>query len=183
MSIQKHLKMKNLILILFITISSFSFAQAANLEQIREDYIAAIGNSDKADKLCDQLEGIKNPSALIMAYLGSVQAIKAKHAWNPVNKMSYLKQGFNTIDKAVEKDPNQLEVRFLRFSLQFYVPSFLGYSKNLINDKNKIVSILKNSSNTKLDVDGEILKNMVNFMIDSKKCNAQEVAVLKRVLV
>jgi hypothetical protein len=183
MCIKKHLKMKNLILILFITISSFSFTKAANLEQIREDYIAAISDSDKADKLCNQLQEVKNPSALIMAYLGSVQAIKAKHAWNPVNKMSYLKQGFDTIDKAVKKDPNQLEVRFLRFSLQYYVPSFLGYSKNLINDKNKIVSILKNSSNMKFDVDGEILKNMVNFMIDSKKCNSQEIAVLEKVLV
>ncbi|MBK0382777.1 hypothetical protein I5M32_07375 [Pedobacter sp. SD-b] len=175
--------MKNLFIILLITVSSSLFAQASNLDQIREDYIASINDSDMADKLCNQLEEIKNPSALIMAYLGSVQAIKAKHAWNPVSKMSYLKEGFGTINKAVAKDPNQLEVRFLRFSLQYYVPAFLGYSKNLINDKNKIISILRNAHTSKLDVDGDILKNMVNFMIDSKKCNAEEIAVLKKVLV
>jgi hypothetical protein len=152
------------------------------MDQIREDYIASINDSGKADKLCNQLEDIKNPSAVIMAYLGSVQAIKAKHAWNPVSKMSYLSKGFETINKAVAKDPNQLEVRFLRFSLQYYVPSFLGYNKSLMDDKNKILSILKNTHNSKLDVNGEILKNMVNFMIDSKKCNAQEIAVLKKVL-
>lgn len=174
--------MKNLFVILLITFSSTLFAQASNMNQIREDYIASINNSEKADKLCNQLEDIKDPSAVIMAYLGSVQAIKAKHAWNPVSKMSYLSKGFETINKAVAKDPNQLEVRFLRFSLQYYVPSFLGYSKNLTNDKNKIVSILKNSHVSKLDVNEEILKNMVNFMIDSKKCNEQEVAVLKRIL-
>lgn len=175
--------MKNLFVILLITLSSTLFAQANNLDQIREDYIASITDSEKADKLCDQLEDVKNPSAVIMAYLGSVQAIKAKHAWNPVSKMSYLSKGFETINKAVAKDPNQLEVRFLRFSLQYYVPSFLGYSKNLINDKNMIVSILKNSHVSKLDVNGEILKNMVNFMIVSKKCSAQEISILKKVLV
>ncbi len=174
--------MKNFVFIFLLIVSTSTFVQAANLDQIREDYIASINDSDKADKLCNQLEEVKNPSALIMAYLGSVQAIKAKHAWNPVSKLSYLKQGFATIDKAVEKDPNQLEVRFLRFSLEFYVPTFLGYSKNLMNDKNKIVSILKNMNPVSLNVDQNILKNMVGFMIDSKKCSAQEVAILKKVL-
>ncbi|OAQ42074.1 hypothetical protein A5893_02875 [Pedobacter psychrophilus] len=175
--------MKNLFVVLLFTLYSTLFVQANNLDQIREDYIACITDSDKADKLCDQLAEVKNPSAVIMAYLGSVQAIKAKHAWNPVSKMSYLSKGFDTINKAVAKDPNQLEVRFLRFSLQYYVPSFLGYSNNLMTDKNIIVSILKNSHVSKLNINEDILKNMVNFMIDSKKCSPQEIAVLKKVLV
>ncbi|MFC5284099.1 hypothetical protein [Pedobacter alpinus] len=174
--------MKTLFISILILISSLANVNARDMDQIRKDYIEAIADSDVADKLCQRLEDIKNPDALMLAYLGSVQAIKGKHAWNPVNKMSYLKQGFATIDKAVAKDGNQLEVRFLRFSLQYYVPSFLGYSKNLINDKNKIVSILRTTEPTALKVDKEILKNMVNFMIDSKKCNNQEIAVLKKIL-
>ena len=157
-------------------------AAAPDLKKIREDYIASISNSEKANALCAQLQAIKNPDALILAYLGSAQAIKAKHAWNPVNKMSYLNQGFNTINKAVNKDPNQLEVRFLRFSLQFYVPSFLGYSKNIDTDKDKIITLLQNEKNSNLNIDKKILKDMVNFMIDSKKCDAQEIAILRKVL-
>jgi len=175
--------MRTLLLGIFITIFSINaMAAAPDLKKIREDYIASISNSEKADALCTQLQSIKNPDALILAYLGSAQAIKAKHAWNPVNKMSYLKQGFNTINKAVSKDPNQLEVRFLRFSLQYYVPGFLGYSKNIETDKDKIISLLQNEKNSNLNIDKKILKDMVNFMIDSKKCDAQEIAILRKVL-
>lgn len=167
-------------IIIFIIFSTSSYA--IDIAQLRKDYITSISDSDKADELYKKLVAIKNPDALTLAYLGSVEAIKGKHAWNPVNKLSYLKKGFATIDKAVAKDPSHLEVRFLRFSLQYYVPDFLGYSKNLLADKDKIVSILKKNTSRELKVDKEILKNMVNFMIDSKKCNAQEIAVLKNAL-
>ena len=175
--------MRTTIFSLFILIFSFNaMAAVPDLKKIREDYIASINDSEKAEVLCSQLQAIKNPDALIMAYLGSAQAIKAKHAWNPVNKMSFLKQGFNTINQAVAKDPNQLEVRFLRFSLQFYVPTFLGYSKNIDSDKDKIITLLQNQKNTNLNVDKKIIKDMVNFMIDSKKCDAQELAILRKVI-
>lgn len=168
---------------LFIIIFNINaMATAPDLKKIREDYIASIGDSEKADALCSQLKSIKNPDALILAYLGSAQAIKAKHAWNPVNKMSYLKQGFTTINLAVNKDPNHLEVRFLRFSLQYYVPTFLGYSKNIDSDKDKIITLLQNQKNANLNIDKKIIKDMVNFMIDSKRCDAQEIAILRKVI-
>ncbi len=174
--------MRVIITMLFF-IGSFNQAKAIDINQLRKDYILSVDDSDKADAVCRKLESIKNPDALTLAYLGSIQAIKGKHAWNPVNKMSYLKQGFSTIDRAVLKDPNLLEVRFLRFSLQYYVPAFLGYSKNLIADKDKIVSLIRNTTASNLKMEKEVFKNIVNFMIDSKKCTAQEVAVLKNVLV
>lgn len=172
--------MMKLLFTFFLFTAIISNLFAVDINQVRKDYIKAVEDSDVADKLCQQLEEIKNPDALMLAYLGSVQAIKAKHAWNPVNKMSFLKQGFDTINSAVNKDPNQLEVRFLRFSLQYYVPAFLGYSKNLMNDKSKIVSILRTTDPTALKMDNSILKNMVNFMIDSKKCSEQDIAILKK---
>ncbi|MBU0695439.1 MAG: hypothetical protein KKE39_02780 [Bacteroidetes bacterium] len=172
--------MKLLVTIILFTLQITNL-KAYDIKQIRADYVSAINDSEKADQLCNHLENIKNPDPLILAYLGSAQAIKAKHAWNPVSKLSYIKKGFSTINEAVSKAPENLEVRFLRFSLSFYVPSFLGYSKNLTIDKNKIIDLLSKQSLIKLDVDKTILKNMVYFMIDSKLCSTQEIAVLKRV--
>nr|MBC7613025.1 hypothetical protein [Pseudopedobacter sp.] len=172
--------MKLLVTIILFTLQITNL-KAYDIKQIRADYVIAINDSEKADQLCNHLENIKNPDPLILAYLGSAQAIKAKHAWNPVSKLSYIKKGFSTINEAVSKAPENLEVRFLRFSLSFYVPSFLGYSRNLTVDKNKIIDLLSRPSLIKLDVDKTILKNMVYFMIDSKLCSTQEIAVLKRV--
>ncbi len=175
--------MKSLIVVILLIGGTVAKSLAIDLQQIRKDYIESVNSSDKADALCKQLENVKNPDAIILGYLGSVQAIKAKHAWNPVNKMAYLKKGFATIDKAIAKDANQLEVRFLRFSLQYYVPDFLGYSKNLITDKNKIVHILKAHQPGSVKLDNDVLKSIVKFMIYSKKCTDDEVNMLKKFLV
>ncbi len=173
--------MKTIITIIFF-IGSFYQVKAIDINQLRKDYILSVEDSDKADELYKKLTSIKNPNALTLAYLGSVEAIKGKHAWNPVNKLSYLKQGFATIDKAVVKDANQLEVRFLRFSLQYYVPAFLGYSKNLMVDKDRIVALVKNDNATDANMDKTVFRTIVNFMIESKKCNDQEIAILKKAL-
>ncbi|WP_017259758.1 hypothetical protein [Pedobacter arcticus] len=174
--------MKIILTIIFF-IGSFYQSKAIDINQLRKDYILSVDDSDKADELYKKLKAVKNPDALILAYLGSVEAIQGKHAWNPVNKLSYLKKGFATIDKAVAKDPNQLEVRFLRFSLQYYVPAFLGYSKNLTVDKDRIVALVKSNHTSETKMDKSVFNTIVNFMIDSEKCNAQEIAVLRKALV
>lgn len=173
--------MRFFLTILFF-INSFYQSKALDINQLRKDYILSVEDSDKADELYKQLKAVKNPDALILAYLGSVEAIRGKHAWNPVNKLSFLKRGFATINKAVAKDPNQLEVRFLRFSLQYYIPTFLGYSENLVTDKDKIVALVKNTHTAEIKMDKTVFKTIVNFMIESKKCTPQEISILKKAL-
>src|SRR6476661_3554940 len=109
--------MKKLITIIILSII-INKSYGYDIQKIRKDYIASIKNESTAVKLYEQLQAIKNPDPLILAYLGSAQAIRAKHAWSPINKLNYLKEGCKTLDKAVNKNPNQLEIRFLRFSLQ-----------------------------------------------------------------
>lgn len=182
MFIEEYKIMKNIIFC-FLFLACFTVRGFAyDLQKIRKDYIEAIKDADAADKLYKELKAIKNPSPLILAYLGSADAVRAKHSWNPVNKMAFLKQGCKTIDKAVELSPNQLEIRFLRFSLEHFLPPFLGYSKHLEIDKKKILELVQKSNVQALQVDENILKNMVNFMIDSKRCTDNEVSVLRKVL-
>jgi hypothetical protein len=51
-----------------------------------------------------------------------------------------------------------------------------------MTDKNKIVNIIKTTEPVNLDIEKKILKDMIGFMVDSKKCTPQEIEVLKRVL-
>lgn len=173
--------MKKILIVVLLTLI-FQTGYSHDLQKIRKDYIESIKDEKSAIKLYDQLKSIKNPDPLIQAYLGSAQAVRAKHAWNPVNKLNFLKQGCNTLDLAVKRSPNQLEIRFLRFSLQHFLPPFLGYSTHLETDKDKILELIQKREVTRLQVDKEILKNMVNFMIDSKRCNAKEIVILRNVL-
>jgi hypothetical protein len=103
---------------------------------------------------------VKNNSPLLLAYYGATQSLVAKHSWNPYTKMDYLAKSQSTLQKAIALKPQDAEMRFLRFSIQYYVPKFLGYSKNLEEDKNVI---LKNIDRCQENVRGVIAR----FLIDS----------------
>lgn len=169
--------------LLFFALLFSKILMAYDIDKIRLDYIAAVNDSKKADILYNQLKAIAKPDALVLAYLGSAQALRAKHAFNPINKLAYLKQGSKTLESAVNAAPDNVEVRFLRFSLEHYIPSFLGYNKNLIADKKKILEILQLESKTDGKVvSAQIKKNIIKFLLESKRCSAAETTILKKLL-
>ncbi|MEO5912519.1 MAG: hypothetical protein ABIP95_16660 [Pelobium sp.] len=175
--------MKPILFFILFFFAGYNVVKAYDIAKIRKDYVAAVKDSKKSEELYSYLSAIKNPDAIILAYLGSAEAIRAKHSWNPYHKMSFLNEGFKKLDAAVEKDPNQLEVRFLRFTLQHYVPDFLGHSKNIAQDKNKIINLLKNKNTGSLGAEKDLINNMIHFMIESKECNAHEITSLKKLSV
>lgn len=157
-----------------------TIASAQKLDSIRTDYYAAINNSKETDKLYQKLK--ENPASdpLILAYLGSVQALKARFSWNPYNKLNYLSEGLNTLKTAVAKSPDNLEIRFLRFSLVYYLPGFLGYGETLEPDKKKIIDLVQERKFGRIDKN--LLKNMVDFMRKSNRCTPEELSLLEKAL-
>ncbi len=113
---------------------------------------------------------------MVLAYFGSLEALKAKDSWNPYKKVKLLVASNKTLQQAVTASPNDMEIRFLRFSIQFYLPGFLGLSKDMHGDKNTIIQQLKQKNYG--SADNDFLKNIMKFMIDSKQCTAQEAAFL-----
>lgn len=157
---------------------------AYDIDKIRVDYIAAVNSSKKAEVFYKELKAIAKPDALILAYLGSAEALRAKHAFNPINKLAYLKQGSKTLGNAVNTAPNNVEIRFLRFSLEHYIPSFLGYNKNLVADREKIIELLQHKNKSEsVNSNTQIAKNIINFLLETKRCSPTEITILKKLLV
>jgi hypothetical protein len=67
-----------------------------------------------------------------------------------------------TLSKAIAADPANPEIRFLRFSIQYYVPAFLGFSKNLDEDKKVIVQHFEGLKQVYSD---ELVKGVADFLI------------------
>lgn len=166
------------LILLTILIPSMLFAD--ELAELRKDYFASINNENAAEKFYNNLKKKSPTDPLVMAYYGSAQALRAKHAFNPYNKISYLKSGLKTLEAAVNKSPDNLEIRFLRFSLEHYIPAFLGYSKHLETDKKKIIYLIQLK---KFDPkDKELLNNLLKFMKETKRCSAEEIAILDNII-
>ncbi|MEX8546344.1 MAG: hypothetical protein V5804_01975 [Mucilaginibacter sp.] len=157
--------------------NSFSaYSQKTDVLEIRKAMLRAIKSPIVTDSLYNELQKINKKPPLILGYFGSLQALKAKDSWNPYKKVKMLTSSHKTMEQAVNASPNDLEIRFLRFSIEFYLPGFLGLSKDMVSDKNMIIHQLKLKNYGLADKD--YLKNIIKFMVDSKQCTAQEVAFL-----
>jgi hypothetical protein len=147
-------------------------ASGYNIVEIRTMYGKAVEDSKTADELLSLLNESNNNDALLTAYKGATESLIAKHAINPYRKLQYLNRSMETLAQAIEKDPANPEIRFLRFSIQYYVPSFLGYGKNLQEDKDVII---KNFAALKKSYAPEIVKGVADFLIKSGKCTAKDI--------
>lgn len=106
------------------------------LDELRQLYKQAADSSSICDKLYKMLDNKETEQyPILLGYKGAVQAIRAKHSFFPHIKLSRFMEGASIIDRAVVKDSESLELRFLRFTIQANSPAFLNYKNNLDEDK------------------------------------------------
>ena len=155
--------------------------KAQQLATVRAEVVRAIDDSKTTDSLYEVLENEKDEKPVVTAYLGILEALKAKHAWNPFYKLKYLKEAENTFALAVKSDPEDLEIRFLRFSVECNVPVFLGYNKNLQADHEVMMKDLENKAYG--TADKPLVLTIIRYLINSKKCSTNQVKDLNRQLI
>ncbi len=144
---------------LFLTVlfMNYSFASSV-IDEARMNYNKAVQDKDLCRKMIDELEKSKEKSPVYLAYLGGFQTIWANHVFNPISKLQSFKEGKNKIEQAISKEPDNVEIRFIRFSVQKNAPSFLGYSNNIIDDRNFII---KNRD----DVSSEVVQKNIEILL------------------
>jgi hypothetical protein len=172
--------MKLLIAILFHLQMAFLTSFSANdtdLQQLRQTYLKAVEDSKVNDSLLQSLELSKNKSPVLLGYQGACEGLKAKHAFNPYKKLDYLKKSQQTLTNAIAQAPTNVEIRFLRFSMQHYLPAFLGHSKNIEEDRIAIVRYINSDENKQLGK--QTIQIIAKFLIDSKRCSTPEIQFLR----
>ena len=118
----------------FIFINSLVYGQ--DLSLLRKNLSKAPDNKKICKTMIDSITTTKDP--VYLAYLGAYQTIWANHVINPISKLSTFNKGKKNIENAFLLDQNNIEIRLIRYSIQNNAPKFLGYSSELIRDKNFI---------------------------------------------
>lgn len=116
------------------------------LDDIRLWYSLASEKETEAEKLFAFFE--KNPpkDAILWAYKGASEALYAKNSYNPLYKWHYVAEADKSFAKATILDKENIEIRFLRFSIEYNLPRLLGYSTHLEQDKNVILKNFEKQS-------------------------------------
>lgn len=155
-------------------------ASTISLDEIRMEFYKITINSKNTPNLLQKLYDYPNPDAVVLAYTAATEAIMAKVAWNPYSKFNYLFKSKDTFEKAISKNKTNVEIRFLRFSVEHHLPKYLGMSKNMQKDKNVILKEMK--VNSVMSMDDEMLNYTMRFLINSKQCSEAELKKIKFVL-
>jgi len=161
------------------TTSAFTYDNGADadLHKIRKLLVTALDSKKITDSLYSHLSDVKDRSALLNAYMGTLEALKAKHAWNPYYKIKYLNDSEKTFKGAVSNDPHNIEIRFMRFSIEHNVPKFLGYNKNLVVDREEMIKQIDRKYYS--SADKALVKTIIDFLIASRRCTPVENANLR----
>lgn len=130
---------------LFFVVSSITCFGQINIDKMRSDYALAV----KDKKLCETNLKILDEGASTVTekgYLAAYEILWAKHKNNPFTKLSQFKKGKNLLESVIVKQKDNIDLRFIRWSVQTHAPSFLNYSKDRIDDKEFLVHNLKKLS-------------------------------------
>jgi len=142
---------------LFIFFSFFLMAQNQDIELIRKNYQKSVTDKKLCREMLQKFENEDN-NGTKLAYFGALQSIWAKHANNPIEKLKSFKKGTRNIDQSIKQQPNNLEARLIRYSIQIQSPGFLGYRGNIEEDKKLL-------QNGKKNVEDIVLKEMITQIL------------------
>lgn len=133
-------------------------ADVLDIEYVRRQYGKAVSDKELCKTMITELSR-NTESPVCLAYLGAYQMIWANHTFSPVDKLNTFNTGKKNIEKAVKQSANNVEIRFVRLSVQKNCPGFLGYNENIVQDE-QYLSDYKNT------IRSETLFNMVNKLLN-----------------
>lgn len=125
----------------FIALFSISLpASKDNLGEIRSSFHQSVLDENHIGEyyqLAMQIDTENHPVKL--SYKAAAYVLKAKSSSNPFQRIKLVMSYIKSIDQAVSEDPSNVEIRFLRFSIAYYLPNIFGFKKHMLEDKSTIM--------------------------------------------
>ena len=168
--------MKQLSLFVFCLLISISaYTQSMTLEEARKVYAESMNNKVTCEAAYKKISLVQNSeNHLLMGYKAAISIALSKHLKSTKEKISHFNEGKHLMESAIGKDSKNVELRFLRFTVQSNCPAALKYNKNIVTDKSYIIenltTVQNNSIRTKIK---EYLLQSKNITLEEKnKLNA-----------
>lgn len=104
-----------------------------------------LDSRDSEQQFIRNYQESKEPS--ILAYVCAIEMKQAEYEHNPIMKLRIFFDVKERLERLVEKNPEDIHLRYIRLVLQERTPSILGYKDHIDEDKvflnNKLITIDK----------------------------------------
>lgn len=135
------------IIISLLFLLTNSQAQELNLSELRELYIEASFEEDKANKLYELTKNSSIESDYKkFTYHSIAILLQSKFSINPIDKLKSFGEGKEQLEKVISQYPQDIELRFLRFCVQDGTPAILDYKLNMEEDSQFINNNISTTS-------------------------------------
>ncbi len=137
--------------------------------EVRNLYQKAAYESQSCHKILTLLDiyNEKN-NALLGGYKACARMMMANYVINPYSKLSNFNEGKNLLEKCIKAESKNIELRFLRFSVQTKAPSLLGYKSSIKSDKQILINSISDIKDT------ELKELIVSFLKNSEHLTSTE---------
>jgi len=155
---------------LFLLLSITSTQQIVEIRNLFEE---AVYSEEKAKLCIEKLSNTNNQ--LLLGYKGAVTMMMAKYYFSPLKKLDSFNSGKELLEAAIKNSPANVELIYLRFTIQTNTPSFLDYRKNIHPDKALLLTEVKTIT------DKDLQKRIVNYLLKSTQVNEKEKSDLRKI--
>jgi hypothetical protein len=153
------------------------------LERLRAMYFLSVEDRSWMGSAWEHLENLEGrltegaPEGVILkAYRGALEVVRAKHARWPPTKLSHLREGVGILDRLVEKEPENLEVRYLRLVSCYYLPFFFKREESVREDFQVLVAELPRQPEA---FSPAVYRGVVEFVLDKGEPAERDRALLR----
>lgn len=115
---------------------------ACELKQLRMSFHKSVVDEDKVQSFYQLTSMVESCDVVVQSYKAAGHVMKAKTTWNPVEKLRLVLKYQGVINSLIEENPHNVEVRFLRFSIAYYLPDMFGFKKSMQLDKKALMANL-----------------------------------------
>src|SRR6478672_2638812 len=128
-----------------------SLGNNPNLAEIRKAFPTAANSETSAMAFAEKLADVSDDDKTLVAYKGASITMLSKFKKKIPEKIKTFKEGAKLIESAVASEPNTIEIRLVRLSIQENVPGIVNYKKNIKEDAAFILKHYKEQNNTLKD--------------------------------
>lgn len=145
-------------LIMFFFVLSLS----GNLTEMRNLYSNVSSSKEKQQDFITYMQKADTKKPVFQAYKGASLILQSKNTTVKNDRKQLFVNGAGLIDKSVNKEPENIEIRLIRLSIQENIPKALKYNSNIQED---VTFISENLNHIK---DSELKSYVQQYVKQSK---------------
>lgn len=148
---------------------------------LRKIYFQAANEKKAYEQLVPHLAKYKGNDVLIEGFQAGIEGLGAKYVSGIYTKLKHIRNSAHAFEKVIDKDPQNPEIRFLRYTIEYHIPRYLLMSGHLQDDKKIILNSLL--AYPRSNVDPEAVKVMRDYFLRDNHSTADEKKQLRNLKV